>query len=217
MTGPGRRSLGLSGAALLLLAAAAGAQPIPGGVSSMAVMWAQGEYRSPMICEIDGQPARALRRVVVRPGPRRGARLSGRLTFFDLEAPSNTVCYGETGGDQPNLIGALYFVLEGRANSDTARHDFDETLRRKGGFAFDVTGGSLRGGPPGAATGGLPAFELAEAELRVDTVARGSDAFRRLADFGARDKRVLTLQLADGRSWSFDLVRWDPPDRRRPR
>lgn len=196
-------------------ASSATAQPIPGGVSSLAIVWAQGEYRAPMICEIDGHPARALRRVVMQPGPPHGSRLSGKLVFFDLEAPPDTHCYGETGDDHPNLIGTLRFLLDGRSSSDTARHDFDEILRRKGGFRFDVIGGSLRVGLPGATRDELEQVALEGGKLWMEQVKRGSDAFRRLAEFGERTKRRLVVSTSDGRSWSFDLVAWEAPSRRR--
>lgn len=200
--------------AIAWMAAAATAQPVPGGVSSLAVAWSRGEYRAPMICEIDGRPARALRRVVMQPGPPRGARLTGKLILVDLEAPPGTRCYGETGDDQPNLIGTLRFVMDGRTGSDTANHDFDEILRRKGGFQFDVIGGVLRVGPAAASGDDLETVALGGSELWMEQVKRGSDAFRRLAEFPERIKRVLVLTLADGRSWRFELVEWAPP---RPR
>ncbi|MBW2396912.1 MAG: hypothetical protein JRG95_21910 [Deltaproteobacteria bacterium] len=195
-------------------AAAATAQPMPGGVSSLAVAWSRGEYRAPMICEIEGRPARALRRVVVQPGPPRGKRLTGKLVLFDLEAPPGTRCYGETGDDQPNLVGTLRFLLDGRTGSDTANHDFDEILRRKGGFQFDVISGSLRVGPAGVSGDELEPVTLGGSELWMEHVKRGSDEFRRLAEFPGRIKRVLVLTLADGRSWKFELVEWAAP---RPR
>ena len=167
-----------------------------------------------MICEIGGRPARALRRVVVQPGPPRGERLTGKLTFFDLEAPPGTRCYGETGDDQPNLMGTLRFLLDGRTGTDTANHDFDEILRRKGGFQFDVIGGGLRVGPAEASGDELETVVLGQSELWMEHVKRGSDAFRRLAEFPSQTKRVLVLTLADGRSWRFELVEWPAP---RPR
>lgn len=206
--------------ALLCIAAPGSAQPISGGVSSLAVLWVQGEYRAPMICEIDGHPTRALRRVVLQPakpaGPRE-PRLTGKLVLFDLEAPPGTRCYAETGGDQPNLIGTLRFQLDARTTSDTAQHDFDEILRRKGGFRFDVTGGNLRVGPPEASRDKLERVVLTGAELWVEDVKRGSDAYRRLVEFGGLTKRRLVLSTADGRSWSFELVEWNAPSPRRKR
>ncbi|MCP5069084.1 MAG: hypothetical protein GY946_21190 [bacterium] len=197
--------------AFICVASAATAQPIPGGVSSLAVVWSRGEYRAPMICEIDGRPTRALRRVALLPGPPRGPRFTGKLMLFDLEAPPGTRCYGETGDDQPNLIGNIRFLFDGRTGSDTANHDFDEILRRKGGFEFKVIGGSLRTGSAGASKDDLEKVALDGSVLWLEEVKRGSDAYRRLAEFTGRAKRRLVVTVADGRSWSFDLVEWAQP------
>lgn len=195
-------------AALLLPIASAAQGGVPGGMSTLALLWAQGEYRAPMICEIEGQPRRALRRIRIKTGPRSATRALDRLVFFDIEAPMGTRCYGEAGNAQPNVIGALTLVHEGRRDRDTAQHDFDDKLRRDGGFEFRIFSGHLRIGAPGAPPASLETLDLKDGSVTLEAVRRGSDAFRRLAEFGPRDKRVLRLDAPDGRSWSFDLVDW---------
>lgn len=200
--------------AALLLAAGTFAQEIRGGLSTLALLWTQGDFRSPMICEIDGEPMRALRRVTVKTGPQTATRALNRLQFRDLEAPPATRCYGEAGNDQPNVIGTLALVFDGRDRSDTAQHDFDEALRRHGGFTFRVASGALRIGPPGTPAETLDPTPFKGGKVTVKVVRRGSDAFRRLAEFGPRDKRTMILEAPDGQSWTFDLVAWAPPGRR---
>ena len=195
-------------AALLLPIASAAQEGVPGGMSTLALLWAQGEYRAPMICEIEGQPMRALRRIRIKTDPRSATRALDRLVFFDIEAPLGTRCYGEAGNAQPNVIGALILIHEGRQDPDTAKYDFDGELRRDGGFEFRISSGHLRIGAPGAALTSLETVNLKDGSVAVEAVRRGSDAFRRLAEFGPRDKRVMRLHAPDGRSWSFDLVDW---------
>ncbi|MDP6540943.1 MAG: hypothetical protein QF410_15465 [Planctomycetota bacterium] len=201
------RSPGLL-AILLLLPLAGAAQGVPGGMSTLALLWAQGNYRAPMICEIEGQPRRALRRLVIRTGPRTATRALDRLTLFDLEAPEATRCYGEAGNDQPNLIGSLTLVYDGRDDPDLAKRDFEDRLRREGGFTFRIFAGRLRIGAPGAPAESLETVDFKDGTVTLEAVRRGSDAFRRLAEFGPRDKRVLHLAAPDGRRWSLDLVEW---------
>ena len=190
------------------LATAGRAQNVPGGVGTLALLWAQGDYRAPLICEIEGTPRRALRRITVRVAPRTSHRAMDRMVFHDLEAPPGTRCYGEAGGAQPNLVGRLMVAFEGRNRPDTADYDFKDTLRRKGGFELRIASGVLRVGAPGRPLSELEAVDFSGGRVALLVVRRGSDAFRRLAEFGPRDRRTLVLGAPDGRSWSFDLVSW---------
>ena len=74
-----------------LLATAAFAQQVRGGLATLALLWTQGEFRAPMICEIEGEPRRALRRITVKTGPQTATRALNRLTFRDLEAPPDSL------------------------------------------------------------------------------------------------------------------------------
>jgi hypothetical protein len=131
-----------------------------------------------------------------------------RLAFFDLEAPEGTRCHDETGGDEPNLIGSLALALETHARPDTARRDFDTALRREGGFDFSIRAGRLRIGAPGEETSTLPEVDFGGGTASIREVKRGSDAFRRLADFGQLRKLSLVLEARDGTRLSFDLVQY---------
>ena len=196
---------------ILLLPAAALAQAPGGpgpGMNELALGWVRGEYRAPLICEIEGVPYRALRRIMVGPGPRGSRTPTNRLTLFDLEAPKDTRCHDEMGGEQPNAIGSLALVLDVRARPDTAQRDFDLALRRDGGFEFQIRAGKLRLGAPGEATSALREVDFSGGTAEVRKVERGSDTFRRLAEFG--DRRKLSLQLAapDGTRLRLDLVQF---------
>jgi len=196
---------------ILLLPAAGLAQPQGGrspGLNELALEWTRGEYRAPLICEIDGVPYRALRRVLVSPGPRRSRTPMNRLTLFDLEAPEGTRCHDEMGVVHPNAIGSLGLVLEVRSRPDTARRDFDAALRKEGGFEFQIRAGRLRMGAPGEPTTTLREVDFSGGTADIRKVERGSDAFRRLAEFGQRRKLGLVLEAPDGTRLSLDLVQF---------
>jgi hypothetical protein len=199
-------------ALLILLLAAAGLGQAPSGqtpgLNELALEWARGEYRAPLICEIDGIPHRALRRVLVSPGPRYARTPMNRLAFFDLETPEGTRCHDETGGEEPNAIGSLALALEARSRPDTVRRDFDAALRREGGFDFRIRAGRLRLGAPGEKASTLPEVDFSGGTARIHKVERGSDAFRRLAEFGQLRKLSLVLEARDGTRLSFDLVQF---------
>jgi hypothetical protein len=199
-------------ALLILLLPAAGLAQSQGGrspgLSQLALEWTRGEYRAPLICEIDGVPYRALRRVLVGPGPRSSPTPMNRLTLFDLEAPERTRCHDETGVVQPNAIGSLGLVLEARSRPDEARRDFDAALRKEGGFEFRIRAGRLRMGAPGEPTTKLREVDFRGGTADIRQVERGSDAFRRLAEFGERRKLGLVLEAPDGTRLRLDLVQF---------
>jgi hypothetical protein len=131
-----------------------------------------------------------------------------RLALFDLEAPEGTRCHDETGGEQPNAIGSLALVLGVRARPDTAQRDFALALRREGGFQFQIRTGRLRLGAPGGAASALREVDFSGGTADLRKVDRGSDAFRRLVEFGERRKLSLVLEAPDGTRLSFDLVQF---------
>ena len=196
---------------MLLLPAAAPGQapsgPVP-GLSDLALEWIRGEYRAPLICEIEGVPYRALRRILVGPGPRGTRTPMNRLTLFDLEAPEGTRCHDETGGDQPNAIGSLALVLDVRARPDTAQRDFQLALRKEGGFEFQIRAGKLKLGEPGEATSNLQQIDFGGGTAQIRKIELGTDAYRRLAEFGERRKLSLQLEAPDGTGLHLDLVQF---------
>lgn len=194
----------LSGALLPLLlgvAPAAHAQ----GVRELAFAWAEGDYRAPLTCTVEGVPRQALRRVLIVPRPRRAARPGVRLTFFDLEPPPGTHCSSVSGAEEPNLIGALELVWNGRTRPDTGPVDFRNLLRRDGGFDFGIETGRLRIVPTHEAS--APRLvDYAGGSARLEVARPGSDAARRLSAFGGSRHRVLRLEAADAPPLLFDLT-----------
>ena len=203
------RRLGVLGLALAVLAwpALLRAQARP-TLADLALLWIQGDYRAPIVCEIAGSAHVALRRVRITEGPRRVTRPTARVIFFDLEAPPDTQCTDPTGGEEPNVVGQLVLAFEsGHAvRSDTADYDFRSALRREGGFEFEIKAGRLRVGPP---DGELVEHDLGGGTARVTTIRRGSDGFRHLAEFGPRRKLRLEVEAEGAPTLAFDLVQTD--------
>src|SRR3990172_3742498 len=85
-----RRGLGRLGAALLAalgLTAAAAAQTAVPDLNHLALEWARGDFRSPLVCEIDGTPRLGLRRVTIAPGPATLERPAAPLRSFAPPGP----------------------------------------------------------------------------------------------------------------------------------
>jgi hypothetical protein len=213
---PARRR-GRGRAALVAAALGAGlvadalAQGVGPDLVDLALAWARGEYRAPLVCEFEGRPRRGLRRVAITDGPERSERRLDRITFFDLEAEGASRCFSDLGGDEPNLLGSLEVGLEARSRPDTARRDFDAELRRNGGFEYRIERGRLRiRSVAGAPEDGREVdFAGGKAELRV--VKAGSDSARLLADFQTRRKLRLALEARDETRLVLHLVEWSGP------
>ena len=193
--------------ALVLGPSGAGSQ----AYGDLALAWTVGDYRSPLLCEVDGTPFRVLRRIRVSPKRlQQGQRPTIRVQFYDLESPEETRCYSEEGAGEENLIGTLEVVHESRRDrTDIAEREFTDMLRREGGFGFKVKRGRLRMGTPGAAPESLAVVDFKGGSLEVHEVERGQDAYRKLLDFGERRKLTFRLKAPDGTSLRFDLAQMD--------
>jgi hypothetical protein len=187
------------------LPAAAAAQ----GLHERAYAWVQGDFRAPLACIVDGASRQALRRVRIHAVPR-GALPAVRVTLFDLEAPPGTRCSGLASAEEPNALGTLELVLDGRNRPDTGEVDFRNALRRDGGFRFRIQKGSLRVGPAGEPASALVSHDYAGGTARIAAVPPGSDAARRLATFDAQRQLQLELSAPGAPSLAFELVQLGP-------
>lgn len=196
---------------LLALAALSGAGAAAQGVRELAFAWAQGDFRAPLTCLVDGTPRQALRRVRVHPGPRQAARPSLRITFYDLEAPPGTRCSSISGQAEPNVVGMLELVWDARTRPDTGEVDFRNQLRREGGFDFKIDSGRPRVGAVEVGKPGERVVDFAGGTARVEPIVPGSDAARRLAGLGGHRQLGLTVTPPDAQApLSFDLVELEP-------
>jgi hypothetical protein len=169
----------------------------------LALQWGRGEFRSPLVCEIDGTAHRGLRRLLITSGPRHLDPPVNRLRFFDLEVPAGTHCVTAMG-DAPNVLGSLAVLHRGPSRVDTADHDFASALRRERGFEYEIVQGILKLGAS-ADPDALREVDFSGGRARLTTIQRGSDAYRRLADLSGR-KLQLVLEASDGTRLQFDLV-----------
>lgn len=182
-------------------------QPRPGAgqdLVDLALAWAQGDFRSPLICEFEGRPRRGLRRVRIVPVRRTALQRTDEIVFHDLDPEGANRCFTELGGDQANWIGAVRISLEARSRPDTAMHDFQSRLRRDGGITFAVKSGSLRRIAIGSGEERVVRFAGGRATL--SRIPPGSDTARLLAEFRARRKLRLALESPDGVRLELPLV-----------
>ncbi len=194
------RQTGLVGFALLLaltVARGASGQAEP-DLNALALGWAAGEYVSPILCQVDGEPIRALRRLRVLPLPRRSERLVAELSFSDLEAEQASRCFNALGDEERNLVGVLKIRLAGRSRPMTARRDFRAQLKRARGFTFDVASGALVIATVGETAAETRRVDFRGGRLELRLAQRGSDAARRLADLPGPRKVVFVLESRDG-------------------
>ena len=198
-------------AALWLAAVVLPALASSEGVRELALGWAQGDYRAPLVCVLDGTAREALRRVRIQPGLPTDAPYTLRLTFHDLDAPPGIACAGISGEPEPNIVGVLELAFDRRSRPDTGEVDFRNALRREGGFRFRVTGGHLRIGRAGAPSGELTDVDFAGGTAEIRSIPPTSDAARRLATFGSERQRELKLRAAEGQPLAFELVELSQP------
>jgi hypothetical protein len=201
--------LGIAIAALW--AGAAQGQSSPGGerpdINTLALEWARGQYRAPMVCDFEAGPQRVLRRVLVAPGPIGETPIQDRIEFPDPEAPGAKRCFSALGSDEPFVAGRLAITLRERARPDTASHDFEQTLRREHGFEFEVLSGRLKLGKLGPSDDAPKEIDFAHGKARLRMVEPGSDAAKLLSEFPKLPGFTLDLSSPDGTQLVFHLVR----------
>jgi hypothetical protein len=187
------------------LVSSADAQDPGATLADLALQWSAGHFASPLICQLEEEPLRGLRRIVISPAPARVQPPANRVRFVDLEVENATRCFTELAGDTPNVTGSLLIRLPGRHLAESALRDFRESLRRAHGFEFGIAGGVLK--IQAVTQPASPAREVdfagGRAELRE--VREGSDIARLLAPFPGPRKLLLELAARDGTELSFPL------------
>lgn len=191
------------------LAALAGTAAAAGDLdlNLLALQWARGQFGSPVVCDVDGSPLRALRRVLVAPVPatESGPVPAARIQFPDPEAPGATRCFSELGAEEPLVEGAVTISLPGRSRPDTARYDFDAAMRRDGGFRYEIRSGSLRVKGWGPDAGAARAIEFTGGHAWIRNVRSGSDPERLLRSFSSPRKLTLDLEAPGGETLHFPM------------
>jgi hypothetical protein len=175
----------------------------------IALDWLRGRWASPVVCQRDGDATRALRRLVVAPGPVHARPVSDRITFHGVDVEGASRCSDAVGVPAPDVRGSILVTLPGTSRPDFARSDFQRALRETGGFDFEVVSGRLR--LLGWGDEAKPRLvDFAGGTVRAREVRRGSDAARILADLDGPRKLTVEVESADGaETLSFHLVLYD--------
>lgn len=212
---PARLRNGLGWSAALFTSFAFGLAAAPTALAQgtdlrgLVIDWARGRYNSPLICEIDGEPVRGLRRVLVTPAPRQSTIPTGRVIFVEMDTERAERCFTDLGEDVPNLKGTLEIRLPGPPRADSATRELKNRLKRDNGMTFDIVTGTLVESPVGKPTGNSRRIDFSGGTARFDRLREGSDEARLLADFDSPRKLVLTIRSEAGTSISLPLFLTD--------
>ncbi len=203
---------------VLLAARASLAQPAPAEASlnDLVLSWLQGNYATPIVCTLDGQPRRGLRRILIEPAPPSHRASEATVRFVDLAAADATRCFTEIGGDTPNITGALVVRHPTTKRRPTVVRDFKTELKRKRGFELDIVSGTLELEPVGEGSQS-ETWDMRGGHLRVHILRKGEDGLRVLQDLPSPRKVRLEIEARDGRLLSFPASLARPNDaKRRP-
>jgi hypothetical protein len=74
-------------------------------LSDLMVEWALGRYASPVMCEIDGELVRGIRRVIIRDERTPGRPATLLVQLVDMHPGEATRCVNSLGRPQPNAQG----------------------------------------------------------------------------------------------------------------
>ncbi len=174
-------------------------------LQDLAVAWASGSYGSPLICEIDGEPVRGMRRLQITPVLQKGRPTEAKITFVEMDVPPETRCFNDLGITAPNIAGWIRLRLLGTSHPDSAKRDFKQKLKREGGIEFDVPAAHVRTQSTRDATRVWKPLRLRGGEAFMRLVRPGSDNARLLADFDSPRKLSLELQSDEGQTIALPL------------
>ena len=192
--------------------ASAQAQSAP-SLDDLIARWAAGSFRSPLLCEIDGELVRGVRRVLVRARPQPGRPPLVSVEFVDLDPGKATRCIDSTGAPVPNLAGRIELRPSGHRHPETATRDFKRALKQDKGFTYAVSSGKLKVQEVSAAPAPARILDLRGGRLTLSLVFPATDPARALADFSSSRKLVLSLESAEGERLILPL--FDPSARPR--
>jgi len=192
---PTRVAVGALALAIGLTAPAVAQQPPD--LNERVIAWASGRYASPVMCEIDGELVRGVRRVILRPDDSLGREARLTVHFVDMRPDQATRCIDSKGTPQPNILGQLQVKLPGTSHPETASRDFKRAMQRDKGFSLDVSEGTLK-----LQTVAVPAPDPQIVDYRGGTaslrlVLPATDADRELAPFPSPQKLVLIVERQD--------------------
>jgi hypothetical protein len=167
-------------------------------MNDLVIDWATGRYASPVMCEIDGELVRGVRRLILKPRHSLGRPSQLAVHFIDMRPETATRCIDSTAAPQPNVFGKLLLQLPGTPHPETAMRDFKRGLSRDKGFSLDLTEGILKIQDIAVPTpeARLVDFRGGKGSLRL--VLPATDADRELSAFKSPKKLVLSLEAPGG-------------------
>ena len=174
-------------------------------LQDLAVAWASGSYGSPLICEIDGEPVRGMRRLQITPVLQKGRPTEAKVSFVEMDVPPETRCFNDLGAAAPNIAGWVRLRLLGASHPDSAKRDFKQKLKREGGIEFDIPAAHVRTQSTNDAARVWKPLGLRGGHVLLRVVGPGSDNARLLADFESPRKISLELHPSDGETISLPL------------
>lgn len=174
-------------------------------LSELALRWAEGEFGSPLICHIDGEPVRGLRRISIESDALRTRNAVARISFTDLEIENATRCFTELSPSEPNIIGWIQIRLPGSHGRDTGQRDFREAIRRKRGFEFAIKAGVLGIQQVRQPLAPPKRVQFSGGTATLTGVRPGTDTARLLGGFKTPRKLLLELEAKDGTKLAFPL------------
>ncbi len=199
--------------ALVLLAssvwtAASIAQTGP-SLDGLVAQWSAGSFRSPLMCELDGELVRGVRRVIIRSRAMPGNAPETSIEFVDVQAGEATRCLDATGVPVPNLSGRLELKRPGgHRHPETAKRDFKRALRQEKGFTYQIRSGVLAVQAVESPPAKPQLRDFQGGTLTLSLVYPATDAARALAEFRSGRKLLLTLESRDDREIILPL--FDP-------
>jgi hypothetical protein len=182
---------------ICLWTAAAQAQGAP-TLNDLVAQWSSGSFRSPLMCELDGELTRGVRRVLILSRPMPGRPPVTTVEFVDIDPGPATRCMDATGKAMPNIVGKLELRRSGHRHPETAKRDFKRSLKQNKGFTYQISGGvlSIQAVAPLAPEPRLVNFR--GGTLTLSLIFPSTDPARALSDFRSVRKLLLTAESPEG-------------------
>ena len=204
---------------LIPFAASPQAEPT---LNDLVAQWSRGSFRSPLMCEVEGELLRGVRRVLIRTEKFASNDPQTSLELIDLDPGQATRCMDATGRQVPNLSGKLQLRRDGHRHPETARRDFldavrelrpldrddVEALKQDKAFEFRIVSGNLRVQAVALPPAESRLLDFQGGRARLSLLFPATDAARALKDFPSGRKLVLTLESRSGEV--FVLPLFDP-------
>ena len=199
---PRIRPHGLSVVALMLLAsclgaAASHAQAGP-TLNDLVAQWGAGSFRAPLMCDLDGELTRGVRRVLVQSRPLPGRDPVTTVEFVDIQPGTATRCMDATGAGVPNIVGKLELRRSGHRHPETARRDFKRALKQDKGFTYQISKGVLSLQEVASPSAKARLVDFRGGSLTLSLIFPATDPARELADFSSDRKLLLTAESSQG-------------------